>query len=750
MRRWVMVWAGLLCAAGCTRGGSNAEVDPFAGFETDLDLGELRHLAEVDDGGWYLDFGTPAQSKYTVGDWRSGWLGRGADADATFAHVGLRGRVYFHADAQEDLIARIRLRPLGTRAMTPYVNHQQLRSVHLGGGDGFSEYEVELPKQHVRVGENYLLLTFGGTTTVDGEAVSVAVDSIWIRGAGEEVKPDAAAPDYEGLRAAVRLGEDERTALVLSRQSVLRYHVHVPPSASLGFAVGAEGQGDTPFSVLVTSEGKQPVRLLEQRAGSTWRSHRIDLSRFEGEVVRIDLRAEGQGEGRIAWSAPRLLRRQSEPVRVSPIKNVIVLVIDTLRADKLRAFNPSSRVSTPNLDRLANEGVVFELAQSPENWTKPAGASILTGLHPQTHQQKTGDAALPRSALLLSEHLKKHGFATGSFIANGYVSDRFGFDQGWDHYTNYIREGKSTEAKAVFEEAASWIAERGDERFFAYIQTIDPHVPYDPPADFVRMYDPSEYSGQVKPRMTGELLEKAKRRPPAVVFDAADRRRLSALHDGEITQHDLHLGRLVERLTELGVWEDTLLVITSDHGEEFNDHGSWGHGHSIYQELLHVPLIFRGKELPAGLRVSEAVSTLHVSATVTDLLGIEAMPTNEGQSLVRAMQGLPLMRPAVAFSDFQDDRRVITTGRWKFILRGNLTSTMFDLVTDPGEKNELDASAHPIGQRYARTLLGQFLGSSDRAHWLSAEQKGGTRLRKESAEMDDTIRGQLRALGYAH
>ncbi|MBW1905500.1 MAG: sulfatase-like hydrolase/transferase, partial [Deltaproteobacteria bacterium] len=137
-------------------------------------------------------------------------------------------------------------------------------------------------------------------------------------------------------------------------------------------------------------------------------------------------------------------------------------------------------------DQFASDGVVFALAQAPENWTKPSVASILTGLHPQTHQQKTGDAALPSSAELLSEHLKGEGFATGGFIANGYVSDRFGFDQGWDDYTNYIREEKSTEAKDVFDDAGNWIEAHKDERFFAYIQTIDPHVPYDPPGKCTR------------------------------------------------------------------------------------------------------------------------------------------------------------------------------------------------------------------------------------------------------------------------
>ena len=748
MRFFLMLIMTLAVAAGCSRGGSKP--DPFAGLQAHSDLTALRHMAEVNDGGWYVDFGTPAQSKYTVGDWRSGWVAKGVEGDTTYAHVGLRGRVYFEADAPESLVARVRLRPHGTRALTPYLNNKQLKSIHLGEGEGFLDYDIELPKEHVQTGENYLLLTFGGTVPIDGEDVSVAVDSIWIRNPSEPSKT-ARAPSYGALLAAVRLGDEERQAIALSRKSTLRYHVMVPANGSLGFGVGVEGEGDAPFAIEVTADGQPTTELLAGTASTGWTDHRVDLSRFAGETVRVDLRAIGQGAGRVAWNSPQILV-PSRPVRnLDPAKNVVVLVIDTLRADKLRPFNAKTRVKTPTIDQFASDGVVFELAQAPENWTKPSVASILTGLHPLTHQQKTGDAALPSSAELLSEHLQAEGFATGGFIANGYVSDRFGFDQGWDDYTNYIREEKSTEAKDVFEEAGNWIEAHKDGRFFAYIQTIDPHVPYDPPGKYLQMYDPSQYTGQIKPRMTGDLLEKAKRNPPQVVFDASDKRRLKALHDGEITKHDHFFGAFLERLSALGLADDTLVVVTSDHGEEFDDHGSWGHGHSVYQELLHVPLMFRlPNRLPAGTAVGDAVSTLDISATVTDLLGVPAMTHNEGHALVGLMLGEAPSRPSVAFSDFQDDRRVITTRRWKLILRGNLTSTMFDLLSDPMEKAQLDATAFPIGRRYSRMLLGQFLGASNRGDWLSADQKGGTQLEREDAEMDDTIRDQLRALGYAH
>jgi arylsulfatase A-like enzyme len=235
-----------------------------------------------------------------------------------------------------------------------------------------------------------------------------------------------------------------------------------------------------------------------------------------------------------------------------------------------------------------------------------------------------------------------------------------------------------------------------------------------------------------------------------VTFSPDDVRRLEALHDGEISYHDHELGAFIERLKSLGVWDNTLFVVVADHGEEFNDHGSWGHGHSVYQELLHVPLIMRYPGAIEAGRVPGVVSSMSIPATVTALVGAPDLPADEGTNLLPLMQGHTALGPQVAFSFFQDDRRVITSGRYKFIVRGNLTSTLFDLQEDPRERHQLSAGHAPIARRYLRVLLGQFLGATDRRHWLSPDQGAGTQLEREDAEMDDTIREQLRALGYAN
>ncbi|MEM9191264.1 MAG: sulfatase [Myxococcota bacterium] len=755
----LLVALGAVSACDCSS-EEDSSGDPIANDETashgygdlltHLDLLATPHLADIDHHGTYIDFGTPSRMKYTVGHWRTGWTSDEAEGERTFSHVGATGRLFFELDEAGPITLRFRMKPVGSRNLTLFLNNHQQELVRMEG-DGFANYDVSIPSDHVRAGENYMLMRFGGTERVGGHDVSAAVESIRIV-PGDTVTDDGFdEPVFSSLLADATVGGATRPSILSPRPGTLSFYVQVPRGgARLGFGVGLPDGGSTPVAVRATPEGGSATELFAGTAAETWTTETVDLTSHEGTIVRLDFVGNDSGTGRVAWSRPQILLDRPTAADNEPAKNVVVLLIDTLRAEKLRPWNPNSRVETPVLDRLAAAGTVFEHAQSPENWTKPSCASVLTGLYPDTHQAKTSEARLSDSAVLLSEHLQSQGFRTGSFIANGYVSDRFGFDQGWNHYTNFIREEKNTDAENVFREAAEWIEANKDERFFAYIQTIDPHVPYDPPENFLRMYDRRDYQGQVQPRATPDLLEQAKRNPPGVTFDGSDRRRLRALHDGEISYHDQELGRFVERLEALGVWDSTLLVVTSDHGEEFNEHGSWGHGHSVYQELLHVPLMFHRPGLvPEGLRVSETVSTLDIPGTVLTAVRGTALPADEGRNLTGFMHGTTPPGPSVAFSDFLDDRRVIRAGRWKLVLRG-INATLFDLEADPGEQRELDRTDHPIAMRFLRIHLGQFLGASDRSRWMDYDQGAGTNLQRQEAEMDDTIRDQLRALGYAN
>ncbi len=715
------------------------------------DLLELSHLADIDHHGLYIGFGGPARHKYTVGNRGSGWGHDGADGDITYTNVGETGRVFFPASEAHDITLRFQMKPVGSHRMQVFLNGDSLEGVVLQDGAQFRDYDVRVPAARVRAGENYLLLRFGGTEVVGGENVAVSMASVRVIDGAPPENERFVAPQQDTLVAAVEVGGVERQALALRAPTTMSYYLEVPQRGRFVFGLGAEGEArGITARVRVTPEGGEASELFHPTPGASWNDQSLDLARFAGQVVRLDLEVSGEGAGRVAFSTPAIMVPPPEvAARPAEVRNVVVLLIDTMRADKLRPWNPETRVRTPTIDRIAQHGVVFEQAQAPENWTKPSCASVLTGLTPMTHGAKTDEARLPASAELVSEVFDAANFATGSFIANGYVSDRFGFDQGWDDYHNFIRDGGSTEAEDVFTQAGNFIESHKDERFFVYIQTIDPHVPYDPPDEYLRMYDTSEYSGPIQPRQTADLLEQAKRN--AITFGPADRRRLEALHDGEISYHDHYLGEFLERLGQLGVADDTLLVVVADHGEEFNEHGSWGHGHSIFQELLNVPLMFyMPGRLPEGRRVAHTVSTINVAQTVLDLTGVRGLSRAEGRSLVPDLLGGVAPGPQVAFSDFQDIRRVVRAGRYKLVVRANLSSVIFDLEEDPGERHERQVHELPIAGRYTRILLGQYLGAQNRGQWLSSHQQAAGELEAENAEMDDTIRAQLRALGYAN
>ncbi len=741
---------------------SESEEDPNAAHaeairdkRVHLDLLSLAHLADIERGGLYLDFGTPARAKYTNGDWRNEWLGDHEQGERTFTRMGQRASLWFHQDEASPVTFHLTLRRVGATSLAISLNGETVGTLELR--DGLYTYTVAVPGEQVRAGENELSFFASG----EGANVSLELDAVWVaKGAGAGAETDA-APSYRRSLGQVRVAEGDqgaRRAWSVDPGTRIRHYIEVPPTASLSFGLATtagDGPSERPRAQVVASPagGGSSVELWSGPVPNRWEDHWIDLGALAGQVIRLEFVVEGTGDSEVGWSAPQVLVPLPTRSRVpGEARSAVVLTIDTLRASKLRPYNRRSRVQTPAFDAFAEGATLFENAQAPENWTKPSVASILTSLTPTSHGTKEDASSLPSAALTLGEVYSEAGFSTAAFLANGYVSDRFGFDQGWDHHTNYIREERNTEARTVFREAADWIDAHKDERFFVYIQTIDPHVPYDPPDELLELYDPdhASYDGQVSNRRTGLLLGEAK--SGRLSFTDADARRLEALHDAEITYHDRHFGPFLERLRELGLYEDLVFVVTSDHGEEFDEHGSWGHGHSIFQELLHVPLVVRWPAAEAaGHRVPATVSTMDIGPTILEATGLPIPEAFEGRSLLGFLRGAPPPGPRVAFSDFLEDRRVIRAGRHKLVLRGNHTWAMFDLAQDPGEQDQLDgAEADPIALRYCRILLGQFLGADDRGAWLAPDGEGsaGTLLPASDSVIDPQLCEQLQMLGY--
>lgn len=512
---------------------------------------------------------------------------------------------------------------------------------------------------------------------------------------------------------------------------------------------GTLSGGDVTIRLL--REGGSAERLLG--AGSSGSFER-NLDSAAGEIVYLEFRGEA-GEARLFH--PRIV--QKKPIvktRGKTPKNVVLILIDTLRADKLRPINPKTRVRTPGLDRFAAEATTFLRGHSSENWTKPSVASLFSGLTPWEHTATKGESVLPRSVPFLAEILKSDGFETASFIANGYVSDRFGFGRGWDFYRNYIRENRRSKSEFIARDVLSWLDARkeSDKPFFLYIHTIDPHVPYRPPEDFLGLYGDTNYRGQVNFRTNALFLEHVKM--GKIKLNARDRAHLEALYDGEISYHDVNFATILESLKKRGLDEDTLIIVTADHGEEFWDHGSVGHGHNVYQELLHIPYFIKhpGIERP-GTSLGEAVSLTDLAPTILDALGKTVPDEMSGRSLIPLLRGDDLNAQRFAVAGFMENWRTITLGDHKLIARPRNRQLLFNLNRDPGERDDVSAE-RTLTVRALKSLMGVELhrtafGSDAARSAPSASRASISRRHGEGkAEIDDELAEQLRALGYVH
>ncbi len=707
-----------------------------------------KHLdrAHLRSGGLLVDLGTKARHKHTLGDWKSGWRGDFSDEKVTFSYIsGNAAHVFFDAHPAEVGGGKItvRGRGVGSQKGRVYLNGEYKGSFELTK-DAFSHAVVEF-QQGLEAGQNQLMIRCNRRTkAADGGQAAMAID--YIRIVPESARRGPASAAYDSVNFPDSSGGLD--GVVLSAGESLTFNLPVPVGARLRGGARTRNPGEKGRLEIVAlgDDGKEQL-LIDREVGDRTTGIDSSLEGFAEKTVALTLRVSA---GEVVLNGAGLDVPRADGKRAPGelrAKNLVLVLIDTLRADKLGLYNPRTRVRTDYLDRLGRGSMVFERALAPENWTKPSIASLLSGLYPDSHRTQDDRDKLPRSVVTAAKHLRALGFTTAGFVANGYVSAKFGFRQGWDVWTNYVREGKANRAQYVVDDAAAWLEKRPEDKpFFLYVHTIDPHVPYIPPRKYWSLYDTGPYKGPVQPTKTAKLLEGVK--TGRVKLTDRDKIRLEALYDGEITYHDDHLARLHEALDKQGLLDDTLIVVTSDHGEEFFEHGKVGHGHSLYEELLHVPLVFSlpGAEQEGVVRSSCEVNLVDVMPTGYDILGVEWPQDTEGRSLVPLLEGKARVDfPSVSFSVFLSGQRAARMGRYKVIYRGR-RSSLYDLDTDPRETHDVSAGS-PVALASIRDALGNHLGRFVRSG-ISRDKVKRARHKKEKTTIDPETERQLKALGY--
>jgi arylsulfatase A-like enzyme len=489
--------------------------------------------------------------------------------------------------------------------------------------------------------------------------------------------------------------------------------------------------------VAVRDGGGEKVLVEESVARGErdrWLDFAVDLGALAGQAVTLQLSAElagadARGERWIAWG-PVALAGSAAGDRPRP--NVVLVVVDTLRADHLGAYG-YDRPTSPAIDaRLAARGTLFEEAYAQAPWTLPSMLSVLTGRSPgELARPEEGPFAVPETAPTLAERLRAAGYRTGAFVANPTLAAEAGFDRGFETWWTPPAEPASLSlgAEAVNRRALPWLDAHAAAPFFLYLHYLDPHDPYAPP-DSGAVESPflPDYAGDVDGTMVhGLYLGEVELADPE-----ADRRQLAALYDAEIAYVDARIGELLDAFPE-PLARETLFVFTSDHGEELGDHGGWKHGHTLYNEQIRVPLVFRWDgRVRDGNRVSGSVRLLDVVPTVLSAAGLDLPPELDGADLMPVLAGMATLPRRVAMAEhlsFGPLRAAAVLDQWKLILfnreepfepadaleeatwpvdRERLERIeLYDLVADPGETVDLSAEAPDRVEQLAPALHSQ-------------------------------------------
>jgi len=426
----------------------------------------------------------------------------------------------------------------------------------------------------------------------------------------------------------------------------------------------------------------------------------------------------------------------SEPA--DALRGVVLVSVDTLRPDHLGAYG-HPRPTSPALDQWASEGTLFEHAMSVSPWTLPAHASLLTGLYPRRHGVLTSRQRLAATTPTLAQRFRSMGFRTAGIVNSVYLGSRFGLGRGFEEFQNLPTPGRAP--SQVVASGLAWLRTLPEDGapFFLFLHLYDVHSDYHSLPEFERAFVGS-YLGGVD-GSTGQLQEVMRGERQ---LTPEDRGHLTDLYDAGIRQADAELGRLGEALEARGWLDRTIVAVTSDHGEEFLEHGGVLHARSHYDELLRIPLVLRGPGVPAGVRVERPVSIVDVMPTLLALAG--AAPGDvEGLDLSvlwgASADGASLDRDLFAQGDHGGERpdrlRSVRSPRHKLIEDvASGRRELYDLESDPAEAHEISAVEPEVAAELAARLEA-FHGGA-----VPAAADAALPLDPESAE-------QLRALGYA-
>lgn len=551
-----------------------------------------------------------------------------------------------------------------------------------------------------------------------------------------------------------KVGKASMNSLLLPPPGMASLEVNIPENAILKFTLGMENFGfeewvsGSTISVTFTEKGGIKHLLYENSIDPSntkywlWKNVEIDLSRLANKkgLLRFETsKLNTERSDFLLIANPKIMAPAS-----SHQPNVILISIDTLRKDHLSLYG-YAKPTSPFIDKLSSESVVFKNAIAPAPYTLPSHMTMMTSLFPGTHQivRENLTPRLSKHWLTLAQILKANGYQTAGFTGGGQVHPVFGFDKGMEAYGFKPKE----KSEFTFKKGKKWIAGTLGHPFFLFLHTYDVHTPYDPPPPYDKMFAPN-YKGNIDNWKT----------PRKPINNQLDFNRVISLYDGEIRYVDSQIQNLVSHLKEQGIYDNSLIIITSDHGEEFMERGLMAaHGHTLYNELLHVPLVMK---FPKGkwskTFINDPVGLADLLPTVLDYLEISPPKHIQGISLIKAIKNGGVdssLTKRIIFSERElrelggTDLKMETSAQTlseKYYQRVNKPDEFYDISLDPeeqknifGTRKERESNLQDQVKKYRR--------KNKTLHLLSLDQQPPS-----TVDMDEELEDQLRALGYLH
>ena len=669
-----------------------------------FDLRDNRMLAHLmRDNGLFIPLGLPGVAKYlNFGrPWKTWTLNQRVEGRrVALAKKSVTALSFPLTLEQAAAAAVLSLRLLSPKGQGLRVNLNNKKQPTAKVSQGWQTVRINLAPGSVRAGENYLQLHWGERGRINGMKSAAAVE--WVHLGQKAISEEGLAP-----------GPLRNGALHVPNRGGLAYYVSLYAGSKLRLAFTTQDEAARcRLSVRALLKGKPVLDATREEqtlpAGSLARTY-VDLAPAAGKVHRLELTADGEKcaglslkEAAMVLPGPtRQVKRSKKP------RNVLFWLIDNARADRYKAYNPKTRVQTPVIDELIKTGTVFTNAYIQGTESRVSHASIWTGLYPKQARFINPKAKLSPGWVTLSEAARKAGLLTAAWIANGFVSKFWGFSQGFDLFRNTLHKGGGLNAEALAGHAIQFIKARGDKGFYLYVGTIDPHVSWRGRQPWLKQYFPKPYSGEYKKNVWGKDV--AKMATGKRYMSPTDRERVIAIYDSTVSYNDQHLGRVLQALQEKGIRDETMIVITADHGEELWDFGRIGHGHSCRHALVAVPLIIHYPPLfGAGVRVEEGVDVVSVMPSILDALGQEIPPRVQGESLLPLAQGVGRGYPRPSFATQYEFAHTMKLGRWKIRVGGKGVPKLFDMDSPRGEHRDV-AGAEPGPLRWLTDSLSTFV-----------------------------------------